>query len=83
MVIEALTQCTATQHFALFDSPTEIIEKQLDPQIFVTGKPHIFSEVETRLTRQTRSVSLCSAKDDIKQFPPFRLSEDETPMLWI
>jgi len=49
MVIDALDECTAVQRYRLFDSLKEILEKSPDARIFVTGRPHIRAEIETRL----------------------------------
>ena len=79
MVIDALDESTAIQRFRLFDSLKEIIHKSPGARIFVTGRPHICPEIETRLTGRVTSVSLGPARDDIIQFLRVRLSEDETP----
>ena len=79
MVIDALDECTAVQRFRLFDSLKEILEKSPGARIFVTGRPHVCPEIETRLAGWVTSVSLGPARDDIVQFLRARLSEDETP----
>ena len=50
MVIDALDECTPVQRFRLCDSLKEIVEKSPDARIFMTGRPHIRPEIETRLT---------------------------------
>ena len=79
MVIDALDECTAVQRFRLFDSLKDILEKSPGARIFLTGRPHICSEIETRLAGRATSISLGPARDDIIQFLHVRLSEDETP----
>ena len=79
MVIDALDECTAVQRFRLFDSLKEIIGGSPGARIFLTGRPHICLEIETRLAGQVTSISLGPAKDDIVRFIRVRLSEDETP----
>jgi len=79
MVIDALDEYTAVQRFKLFDSLKEIIEKSPGARIFVTGRPHIRAEIETRLAGRVRGISLSPARDDIIRFLRVRLSEDETP----
>jgi len=79
MVIDALDECTPVQRFHLFDSLKEILEKSPDARIFVTGRPHIRTEIETRLAGRVLSVSVGPPKDDIIRFLRVRLSEDETP----
>ena len=79
MVIDALDESTAVQRFRLFESLKEILEKSSGARIFVTGRPHICPEIETRLAGRVTSLSLGPARDDIVQFLRARLSEDETP----
>ena len=79
MVIDALDECTAVQRFRLFDSLKEILEKSPGCRIFVTGRPHIRAEIETRLAERVTTVSVGPARDDIVRFLLVRLSEGETP----
>ena len=79
MVIDAFDECTAVQRFRLLDSLKEILEKSPGGRIFVTGRPHIRDEIETRLAGRVTAVSLGPTRDDIVRFLCFRLSEDETP----
>jgi len=79
MVVDALDECTAVQRYRLFDSLKEILEKSAGGRIFVTGRPHIRTEIETRLVGRVASVSVGPIRDDIIRFLRARLSEDETP----
>ena len=79
MVIDALDESTAVQRFRLFDSLKEILEKSPGTRIFVTGRPHICPEIETRFAGRVTSVSVGPTRDDIVRFLRVRLSEDETP----
>ena len=79
MVIDALDECTAVQRFRLFDSLKEILEQSPGGRIFVTGRPHIRAEIETRLARRVATISIGPTRDDIIRFLRVRLSEDETP----
>ena len=79
MVIDALDECTAVQRFRLFDSLKEILEKSRSGRIFVTGRPHIRAEIETRLSGQVTAISVGPTRDDIVRFLRVRLSKDETP----
>jgi len=79
MVIDALDKCTAMQRYRLFDSLKEILEKSPGSRIFVTGRPHIRAEIESRLDGRVTSVSVGPTSDDIVTFLRVRLSEDETP----
>jgi len=79
MVIDALDECTAVQRYRLFDSLKEILEKSPGARIFVTGRPHIRAEIETRLAGRVTSLSISPIRGDIVRFLRTRLSEDETP----
>jgi len=79
MVIDALDECTAVQRYRLFDSLKEILARSTGARIFVTGRPHIRSEIETRLAGRVASVSVGPIRSDIIRFLRARLSEDETP----
>ena len=79
MVIDALDECTAVQRFRLFDSVKEILAKSPGARIFMTGRPHICPEIETRLAGRVASISLGPTRDDIIRFLRVKLSEDETP----
>ena len=79
MVIDALDECTVVQRYRLFDSLKEILWKTPDARVFVTGRPHIRAEIETRLAGRVTSLSICPTRDDIVGFLRARLSNDETP----
>jgi len=79
MVIDALDECTAAQRHRLFDSLREILERSPDARIFMTGRPHVRAEIETRLFGLVTSVSISPIRGDIVRFLRTRLSEDETP----
>ena len=79
MVIDGLDECTPVQRFRLFDSLKEILENSPGSRIFVTGRPNICVEVETRLAARVTSISVGPPRGDIDRFLHFRLNEDETP----
>ena len=79
MVIDALDECTAVQRYRLIDSLKVILEKSPDTRIFVTGRPHIRTEIEIRLAGRVASVSIGPTGEDIVRFLRVRLSQDETP----
>ena len=79
MVIDALDECTAVQRYRLFDSLKEILPKSPGTRVFVTGRPHILVEIETRLAGRVTSLSICPTRNDIVGFLRARLSDDETP----
>ena len=79
MVVDGLDECTAVQRFKLFDLLKEILMTSPGTRIFMTGRPYICPEIETRLAGRVKSISLGPPRDDIIRFLRVRLSEDETP----
>jgi len=79
MAIDALDECTAVQRYRHLDSLEQILEKSPGTRIFMTGRPHIRAEIETRLAGRVTSVSVGPTRDDIARFLHSMLSEDETP----
>ena len=57
----------------------EIIQKSPATSVFLTGRPHIRSEVETRLPGGAVAVSVSPWKDDIIHYIRTRLKEDPSP----
>jgi len=77
--IDALDECVGVQRVRVLDSLKQILEKSPAARIFVTGRPHIRTEMEKRLSEQMISVSICPAKGDIIAYLRVQLGEDETP----
>ena len=77
--IDVLDECIAVERFRLLSSLKEMMEQLLGIRIFVTGRPHIRGEVETRLVGKVVSVSLSPNRGDIEKYLRFRLGHDETP----
>jgi len=50
-----------------------------DVRIFMTGRPHVRAEIETRLAGRVISLSISPIRGDIVRFFRTRLSQDETP----
>ena len=79
MCIDALDECGAVHRVKILDSLKQILEKSPGTRIFVTGRPHVWAEIERRLAGRVISVSIRSCKDDIIRYLRVRLSEGETP----
>ncbi|RPB03808.1 hypothetical protein L873DRAFT_1800323, partial [Choiromyces venosus 120613-1] len=77
--IDALDECAVAHRVKVLNSLNQIIEKSPATRLFVTGRPHIRTEIEKRLAAQVTSVSVCPRKDDIITYVRVRLDEDETP----
>ena len=79
MVIDALDESTALQRYRLLDSLNEILDRSPGTRVFVTGRPYVRQEIETRLLGRVTSISACPTRDDIARFLRVRISEDEIP----
>jgi len=77
--IDALDECAGAQRARLLDSLSEILAKSPGTRIFVTGRPHIWAEIERRLVGQVISISVGPTRDDIITYLRARLRDDETP----
>ena len=77
--IDALDECAGGERLKILDSLKEIIEQPRGARIFVTGRPHVRAEVESRLAGQVASVALTPTRGDITRYLRVRLSYDETP----
>lgn len=77
--IDAMDECTGEQRFWLLNSLKQILQQSPGTRIFVTGKPHIRAEIESRLAGQVISISISPPKSDIKIYLHSRLGQDEIP----
>ena len=77
--IDALDECAVVQRVRLLNSLKQILEKCPWTRIFVTGRPHIRTEIEKRLAGQTASVPVSPSRPDIIRYLRDRLWADETP----
>ena len=77
--IDAVDACGGVVRLRLLDSLRQILDKSPSTRIFMTGRPHIRAEVESRLSGQVTSVSVSPARGDIITYLHVRLSEDENP----
>jgi len=76
--IEALDECVAGHWVKLLDSLNQILQKSPGTRIFVTGRPHIRSEIERCLAGIVKSLSISPKRDDIIRYLHTRLHEDRT-----
>ena len=77
--IDAIDECAGGERLKIIESLKEILEPSRGARIFVTGRPHVRAEVESRLAGQVTSVSLTPTRGDITRYLRVRLSYDETP----
>ena len=77
--IDAVDECAVRERAKILTSLGEIIQKSPTTRVFLTGRPHIRSEVETRLPRGAVAVPVSPWKDDIIHYIRKRLEEDPSP----
>jgi len=77
--IDALDECVAGDRVKILDSLNQILEKSPGTRIFVTGRPHIRSEIRRCLAGRVASISISPKRDDIVRYLHNRLREDTTP----
>ena len=73
--IDALDECQAGHRVKLLDSLNQILTESPGARIYLTGRPHIRTEVEEYLAGRLASTSLLPAKDDITAFVRAKLRE--------
>jgi len=77
--IDALDECAGVERLKLLDSLKEVLEQSPGIRLFVTGRPHIRTEIESRLAGKVTSISVSSTRGDIKRYLRVKLGYDETP----
>ena len=77
--IDALDECATEHRVKLLDSLGQLLQQSPGTRIFVTGRPHILPEIETRLGERTESISISPKREDIATYLRSRLAADTTP----
>jgi len=77
--MDAIDESAGVERLGLLDSLKEVLQQSPGTRIFVTGRPHIRTEVESRLTGQVTTISVSSIRGDITRYIRFRLAHGETP----
>ena len=77
--IDAIDECVPEHRVKLLDSLNKILQKSPGTRIFMTGRPHIRSEIGRRLAGRVTSLSISTKRDDIIRYLHKRLEEDTTP----
>ena len=77
--IDALDECPPGHRAKLLDSLNQVLQKSPGARLFLTGRPHILSEVEKCLAGRTATRSIIPTKNDITKFLRTKLKEDTMP----
>ena len=77
--IDALDECPPAHRVRLLGSLNQILRKSSRARIFLTGRPHIRSEIGKHFAERAATRSISPTKDDIIIFLGAKLKEDTIP----
>ena len=77
--IDALDECTPEHRVVVLDSLGQILRGSPNTRIFMTGRPHIRSEIEKRIGGRAVFISIESKEADVLRYLRERLKSDTTP----
>ena len=77
--IDALDECMARYRVKLLDSLNQVLRRSPGSRVFMTGRPHIQSEVAKRLSGRVTAIRITPKRSDIMSYLQIRLDEDTTP----
>ena len=77
--LDAVDECVSPDRAKILLSLKDIIKMSPTTRVFLTGRPHIDSEVEKHLSNGVTVVSISSRQDDIIRYIHTRFAEDATP----
>ena len=77
--IDALDECQAGHRVKLLDSLNQILQNSSGARIFLTGRPHIWDEVEKHLVGRATTRSITPTRGDVIIFLRAKLEEDTMP----
>ena len=76
--IDALDECAVGHVARILDSLGQLLHRSPGTRIFVTGRPHIVTEIRARLGERVTSISIGPKRDDIITYLNSRLATDTT-----
>jgi len=77
--IDALDECVPEHRVVVLDSLGQILRGSPNTRIFMTGRPHIRSEIERRIGGGAILISIEPKEDDVLRYLRERLRNDTTP----
>ena len=79
IIIDALDKCVAGYRVKVLDSLNKVLQGSPGTRMFVTGRPHIQTEVKERLPGKVTTIRIPPRREDIISYIHSRLDEDTTP----
>ena len=77
--IDAMDECAVEHRAKLLDSLDQILQKSSGTRIFVTGRPHIQTEIGRRFPGKIATIAIIPRRGDIIGYLRTRLKEDTDP----
>jgi len=77
--IDALDECAPEHRVVVLDSLGHILRGSPSTRLFMTGRPHVRCEIETRLGGAAIFVSIGPTEDDVLRYLRERLRNDTNP----
>jgi len=77
--VDALDECVLEHRMVVLESLGQIIQGSPNTRIFMTGRPHVRSEVEEKLNGVANFVFIQPTEDGVIRFLREKLGKDTTP----
>ena len=77
--VDALDECVPGHLTVVLESLAQILQGSPDTRIFMTGRPHVRSEVERRLGGAATSIFIRTTEDGVLRFLREKLRKDTSP----
>jgi len=77
--VDALDECVPAHRVVVLESLKQILQVSPDTRIFITGRPHVGSEVERRLDGAATFILIQPTEDGVVRYLRNRLEGDTTP----
>jgi len=79
LCVDALDECVPEHLTVVLESLAQILQGSSDTRIFMTGRPHVRGEVETRLEGAATSIFIRTTEDGVLRFLREKLRKDTSP----
>jgi len=77
--VDALDECATKDRLLVLESLRQILQESPNTRVFITGRPHVRSEVERILDGVVASVFIRATEDGVLRFLREKLKEDTAP----
>jgi len=77
--VDALDECVPAHRVVVLESLKQLLQESPNTRIFITGRPHVGSEVERRLDGAATFILIQPTEDGVVRYLRNRLEGDTTP----